>query len=364
MKLPSSPGSRTLDFHRPDVCRGLTVGHGTHRRLATTREQAFSAIAAMQYDRLGFPIPPEFDVPAGIDDFGPVQPRSEAAKTATARRPPSRSKRWLVLALLCGGVLPGLLVPVAWPVIRDAVVQVSLERAFRREARGELTGAIRELGRAIDWSDGDAEVRSRLLCWRAMLRIENRDARGAVADTSEAIVATPTAARPRRVRALAHVVLNEADAALSDAHAAVEMAPAGEPEALNHRAYIRALVGRELHEALVDIEQALAGDPEASPELLDTRGYVLHLLGRHQEAIDLLNLAIDRSQRQRRRVAVLSGRADPEEVTYRLRALDHGLAVMHYHRGLACQAAGLRQQARQDLDIAERKGFAPDRGIF
>jgi tetratricopeptide (TPR) repeat protein len=318
----------------------------------------------MQYDRLGFPIPPEFAVPAGIDDFGPRPVDEETPRSDRGPRKPGRPKRWILLLLLFGGVLPGLLLPAAWPLVRDAIVQVSLERAFRREARGELGAAIRELGRAIDWCGDDSEVTSRLLCWRAMLRIENRDASGAVADTSQAIAATPTSTRPRRVRALAHVVLSEAEAALADAHAAVEMAPAGEPEALNHRAYIRALVGRELQEALEDIDRALAGEQEVSPELLDTRGFILHLLGRHQEAIDLLNLAIDQSQRQRRRVAVLSGRADPEEVAYRLRSLDHGLAVMHHHRGLACEAAGLRQQARQDLEIAQRKGFAPDRGIF
>jgi hypothetical protein len=60
----------------------------------------------------------------------------------------------------------------------------------------------------------------------------------------------------------------------------------------------------------------------------------------------------------------LAGRADPDELAYRLRSLDHGLAVMLHHRGLACQSLGLDRQARQDLETAERKGFAPDRGIF
>jgi hypothetical protein len=37
---------------------------------------------------------------------------------------------------------------------------------------------------------------------------------------------------------------------------------------------------------------------------------------------------------------------------------------MHHHRGLACQAMGLERQARQDFETADRKGYAPDRGIF
>jgi hypothetical protein len=124
------------------------------------------------------------------------------------------------------------------------------------------------------------------------------------------------------------------------------------------------LVGRDLPEALADIDAALAGSEGAPAEFLDTRGFILHLLGRHQEAVDQLNLAIDETLQRRRQFTMLVGRADPDDVAYRLRSLDHGLAVMHHHRGLACRAAGLEAQARQDLEIAERKGFDPSRGIF
>lgn len=315
----------------------------------------------MQYDRHGFPIPAEFDVPSASDESGTSDHPSRRARRTTRA---GWGKRGFVLALLFGGVIPGLIVPAALPAIREAVVQWSVERAFGLEARGNVAAAIGELDRAIDWTESGADAAGRLLCWRAMLRIEDGDARGAVDDTSRAIAAAPTTTQPRRIRALAYVVLDDADAALADADAAVEMAARDSPDALNHRAYIRALLERELEEALDDIDRALAGEEKGPPELLDTRGFILHLLGRHQEAIDLLNLAIDESQRQRRQVAMLSGRADPAEIAYRLRSLDHGLAVMHQHRGLACRAAGLERQAAQDLEIAKRKGFAPDRGIF
>lgn len=312
----------------------------------------------MQYDRHGFPIPAEFDVPSASDESG--TPDRPSRRTTAA----GWGKRGFVLALLLGGVIPGLIVPAALPAIREAVVRWSVERAFGLEARGNVPAAIGELDRAIEWTDRGDDAAGRLLCWRAMLRIEDGDARGAVDDTTRAIAAAPTTTQPRRIRALAHVVLDDADAALADAHAAVEMAARHSPDALNHRAYIRALLERELEAALDDIDRALADHDEGPPELLDTRGFILHLLGRHQEAIDLLNLAIDESQRQRRQVAMLSGRADAAEIAYRLRSLDHGLAVMHQHRGLACRAAGLERQAAQDLEIAKRKGYAPDRGIF
>ena len=108
----------------------------------------------------------------------------------------------------------------------------------------------------------------------------------------------------------------------------------------------------------------VADNGAPSPELLDTRGYVLHLLGRQQEAVDDLNIAIDSAQNERRRLLLLAGHVDPGELAYRLRSANHGLAVMHHHRGLACRALGLVGQAEQDLAVAEKKGFDPTRGIF
>jgi len=318
----------------------------------------------MKFDRHGFPIPAEFDVAAAAD--ANAWPDREAASVPVVRRQTGSGagKRLLLLAVACGILLPAVVGPAVMPVVREAVVQWSLERAFGREARGRVQAAIGDVGRGIAWTDDDPARLCRLLCWRAMLKLENRDPRGAIADASRAIEAAPTAAQPRRVRALAHVVAGDADAALADAQTAVELAGPSDPEALNHRAYVRALVGRELPEALADIEAALAGADEGSPELIDTRGFVLHLLGRHREAIDQLNQAIDASQRQRRQLALLAAAADPDDVAHRLRTLDHALAVMHQHRGLACRAAGLEGQARQDFEVAAQQGFDPARGIF
>ena len=313
----------------------------------------------MQYDRLGFPIPPTFPEP-------PTDERPAAASSTAGPPPrsPGRGKRLVLLGLLALVIVPAVVAPGVIPAVSEAVVAWSLERAIVGEARGNMPAAIANLGRAIRWSDGDADRRCRLLCWRAMLRIENLDARGGLADAEQAIAIAPTPSQRRRVRALAHVILDEPDAALEDAEAAVTLSGHDDPEALNHRAYIRALVGRDLEAALADIDAALPPDGAGSPEFLDTKGFVLHLLGRHHEAVDLLNVAIDATQKTRRRLVDLSSHADPDELAYRLRSLDHALAVMHQHRGLACRALGLAGQAVQDLEIADRKGYAPDRGIF
>jgi len=314
----------------------------------------------MQYDPLGFPIPAEFAPPDPRDERF-FSPRGVVGDRP--RRPEAgRRKRGLVLTLVLGGLLPAVLVPGSLPAVREAVVQWSVDRAAVGEVRGRLQAAIGDLDRAIEWTD-DAGRLAQLLCWRGMLLIENGDARGAVADADRAVAVAPTSAQPRRVRALAQVVLADADAALVDAEAAVDLAGESDPEALNHRAYVRALVGRDLEAALVDVDRALAA-AGSSPEYLDTRGFILHLLGRQHEAVDQLNLAIDELQQRRRQLTVLARHADADEVAYRVRSIEQSLGVMHHHRGLACRALGLEGQARQDFDEARRKGYAPERGIF
>ena len=340
----------------------------------------------MRYDRHGFPIPAEFEQPAAARDavdFGRVdsrsaaQPRSErfqddvGGRDATAsagRQRPGAWKRWLLLAVILGGVVPAIVIPQALPIVREVVVQWSLERAAECEARSDIAGAVADVSRALRWLGDDAD----LLCMRAMLRLEERDAAGCLEDAKRASAMAPTAVQPWRVRALVNVVLDDVDAALAAADMVVNLSSPGDPDALNHRAYIRGLVGRDLPAALADIDRALAGregggrnaTEDASPEMLDTRGFLLHLLGRHREAVDQMNPAITAMQQNRRKLGLLAGRVDPVQLACRLRGLDHGMAVMLHHRALACRAVGLEEQAKQDFELAGRKGFDPTRGIF
>jgi tetratricopeptide (TPR) repeat protein len=307
----------------------------------------------MRYDRDGFPIPPEFDVPAAaVDEVG--------RQTVPARPRAGTGKRLFIAAVIAGLVVPTFVAPVVMPMIREAVVAWSLEQATLHEVQDDLPTAVTHMSRAIDWYGKDPE----LLCMRAMLRLENRDAAGAIADATLAAEEMPTSPAPARVLALAHVVAGAPEAAVEAAELAVRLSGPGDPEALNHRAYIRALVGRDLSDALTDIDAALAVRDDEPVEFLDTRGFVLHLLGRQQEAIDQLNLAIDGMQRERRQAMLLAERVDRVQLARRLRWLDHSLAVMHHHRGLACQAIGLEDQAEQDFETARKKGFDPSRGVM
>jgi hypothetical protein len=80
--------------------------------------------------------------------------------------------------------------------------------------------------------------------------------------------------------------------------------------------------------------------------------------------VDQLNLAITGMQQNRRKLGLLAGRVDPVQLACRVRGLEHGMAVMHQHRALACREVGLEEQAKQDFELADRKGFDPTRGIF
>ncbi|MEI8370699.1 MAG: tetratricopeptide repeat protein [Planctomycetia bacterium] len=343
----------------------------------------------MRYDREGFPLPSEFEGPRDdLEAFGPVPgrgragapspagtargggrgdppPRSPFAAERSARQvredqSPLRRKRYSLLFLVAAVLVPAVAIPELLPVVRDVVVEWSLHEAAGHEARGDVVGALGAVERAVAWHAEDAD----LLVRRGQLRLQNRDPAGAIRDANQAVVLAPFAPQARRLRALVHTVLERPDEALADAEAVVGMTVPGDPESLNLRAYTRALVKRDLPEALADIELAIERGVGDLPEHLDTRGYILHLLGRHHEAIDDLNRAIDGMQALRDRLEVSRGRVDPTELELRLRSVDQGLAVMHQHRGEACAAAGFEAQARQDLDLAVRKGFDPTRGVF
>lgn len=302
------------------------------------------------YDDLGFPIPPEFEVPGAA---GESRRRSGGGR-------PSRVKRWVVIVIALGLLLPAIVGPELADVAKQAVVRWSLERAFACEARNDVVGAVREMGRAVAWFGEDAS----LLAARAMLRLESGDQPGAAADADRAVALAPARIEPYRVRAIVHVCRGRAEAALADVAMVVDLAGEENAEAVNLRAYVRGLVGQEIPEALADIERVVAAMPVPSPEVLDTRGFLRHLAGQPAEALADLEEAIALTQLRRQQMVVVSGRIDRLELLQRMRTLDHSLAVMLHHRGLIFEAVGEVERAQADFELARRKGFAPERGIL
>jgi hypothetical protein len=99
----------------------------------------------MQYDRLGFPIPRDFEpvAPRGRRGTTPLEsdPRDRFADAEPSAVPDRGRvagplKRFVLLAALGLIVVPALVVPFVGPLACEAVVQWSLERAAVREARG------------------------------------------------------------------------------------------------------------------------------------------------------------------------------------------------------------------------------------
>jgi len=338
-------------------------------------------MATMRYDRDGFPVPTVFEPRTDADTGLPPRAGGRAPMPADHRTPsiargdavdlgpvPHRSGRGLkqlvIVAVLAFGLVPAIVGPELMPLVRLAVVRWSLERAMKLEANDDVSGALAEVGRALDWGGADDPD---LLCQRAWLRLHDGNPAGAIDDARRAETLAPTSLAPLRLRGLAEVVRGNADEALADATLVVERSVPGDADALNHRAYIRALVNRELPAALADIEAAIDRvGPAVSADLLDTRGFVLHLLGRNQEALEQMNDALDRMLQERRRIRLVASRddVDPVLVQLKLRSIEHALAVMYQHRGLICRTVGHEEQAKQDFDVARAKGYDPARGVF
>jgi probable addiction module antidote protein len=102
----------------------------------------------MKYDRLGFPIPPEFAAPSGRDIDALPAPRGTEIQPPQPRRRAGRGKQIFLLGVLAAVVVPGLLAPGILPVISDVVVEWSLERAMVGEARGNIPAALGDIARA------------------------------------------------------------------------------------------------------------------------------------------------------------------------------------------------------------------------
>jgi tetratricopeptide (TPR) repeat protein len=79
--------------------------------------------------------------------------------------------------------------------------------------------------------------------------------------------------------------------ALADAEALVELSPAGDPEALNARCWVRGVLDTELPGALADCQQSLAVRPNAA-ETLDSLALIYFREGRFDEAVNEYTAAL------------------------------------------------------------------------
>jgi tetratricopeptide (TPR) repeat protein len=154
----------------------------------------------------------------------------------------------------------------------------------------------------------------------------------------------------------------------------------------NLRAYMLAVVGENLDEAEQEIDRVLEAVSSGDASLLDTKGFVLYRKGDYEEATKLLDEAVklldDPARepgdslsdldlvRTYRRIAAREASQDHEPDVASLedsRAFYErakSVAVMLYHRALAFEARGWKEEAEADRRIIAELGFEANDSLF
>ena len=314
-----------------------------------------------KFDDHGFPIPPRYEDLKFHDEDSP--PRSKINM---------RAKRWLLMLLLAGIVVPIVFGPRILASGRRLVAEWLASQAWQKYYDGNFDSALADLNDAIEW-----DPTSRTLYWqRAICHEAMNELEGSLADWNKHLELLESSRIRRRERfertlekvqaysrrSWIHVRLGHRADALADASRSVDLLP--NPVTWNARAYGRAILGVELEEGLADVENALRQSVDA-PSYLDTRGYLLHLLGRNEAALADMNRAIlivkqakvvNFNQQIRR--------SDNREVIQQRQETDESLAVMYHHRALIYKQLGREQEAEKDFSESKALGYDPAKGIL
>ena len=273
-------------------------------------------------------------------------------------------RRLVILALvliLVGGVFGPQLVN--WG--QNAIAERCRQLAEEKFLDGDVTGAIADADRAIQWSPDAPEGYLK----RGVYRLHDNQLQASLEDFNEAIRRQP--AKPKtecyiqRCEALQR--MGRWQDAVDDAGTAIRLDSASS-QSLNCRAYARALGNAagaldssEVTAGLDDIQRALEMEGQEVPAYLDTRGYLRYLKGDYQSAMIDMQRAIEITQAQSQRVSSPWGThfISAESRASILRSLDENLAVMYHHRGLIHEKLGNAAQAKADLAKGDELGFDP-----
>lgn len=226
----------------------------------------------------------------------------------------------------------------------------------------DLQGALEALDRAAEKTPDNPLVFEN----RGQVRLELGDLVGAMADFNRLIELNPAYSGGYTGRAAVYQRLDRHREAIDDFTKAIELRPEWEPSPRNNRAYARALGKRELDQGLSDVEEAIRLDDKDEAAYYDTRGYLHELLGEHEAALADLDRAVELAERDHR---ALEKSADEAKLTPKQRArmdrlMNEELGVILHHRGLAHQALGHGELAKQDLSRGDQLGYSPKDGVF
>lgn len=214
--------------------------------------------------------------------------------------------------------------------------------------KGDLKGALRAIGRALEGAPGRAE-RLKLLVSRASTLRASGDHWGAINDLNEILAARPRNVNALRTRSLSWFELGRYQPAKADCEAILGISTAsqkrvegarnllkGIEEHLQHRArseeLLRSARGQSDDKALALVEQACRTDPRHAAAHLEL-GRLRLALGHVRPALVALSRSVWLDPRQ---------------------------AQAHYLRGRARERVGQRKQARADFEEALERCPAED----
>jgi tetratricopeptide (TPR) repeat protein len=293
---------------------------------------------------------------------------SEPFPAELADRPRGRGfGRWsgascvlLVLALVLG--------PLLYVGLPREMARWRIAAALEKRLDGDLQGAIEDLGRALEQFPDDEQLYRQRADWL----LEARQLERALSDADRAIELAPSDIRSYLVRSQILQRLDRHDDAVADWNRIVGLVRQGTgvslAEALNGRAYARAVGNLELPEALEDVEEALqrAGNNAA---MLDTRGYIHYLRGDYTAARSDLEKAVVDIEQDYETFSQLAedrrlGVPDPRQFELDLKRQAEAVAVIRYHRALLFDQLDEPARAKKDRQRVRELGFEPNDALF
>lgn len=244
----------------------------------------------MELDRNGFPVPARFE---------------DESKSRTFK--PMRGRLTIVVLIVIFGLLLGLaaqnkdkILAALSPIPRQNHAQFLFNRANDHWRRGNLDQALNDVDRVVR--------------------------------------AVPDARSPRELRGLVLGQMKRYREAVAEFSRLVQLDP-HDAQALNNRAYNRALWRQELEGAEADIKRAIEIQGPI-PVFVDTRGFLHYLMGRQKEALADLDVALADEQLEDLGAA--------------------GKGEVFFHRGLIHEQLGNAEKAAADYQRAKELGFKDD----
>jgi tetratricopeptide (TPR) repeat protein len=258
----------------------------------------------------------------------------------------------------------------------------SLEKLKDEDFAGSLAAAKRAVELATQTIQPENRRQHAELCLRkAQQKLEDGDLQGSLDEANQAVELVPESTKPFKFRSYIYFRMKRLAEAVADQSTALEIweqrsalavfsaDKSIKRNALNERAYLRALGNFDLEEALQDVEQALnllklPHEDEAT--FLDTRGYIHYLQDDLEAASRDMIRAKDLEEESHgitfEQLLLISSGED--EAKTDLAASYGDFAVIYHHYGLVLKKQEQTEQAQQYLDLANQLGYNQDAGVW